>query len=574
MYGIDLGTTNSVISIIETDGKPRVIENKNGNRLTPSAVLFSNNDEIIVGENAKKQYSMDPLHTILSIKRLMGTNQKVLIDDKEYTPEEISAKILRKLVDDANERLGKNINQVVITVPAYFDDKQRTATKQAGEIAGLEVLRIINEPTAAALAYGLDQRESRTICVYDFGGGTFDVSILTIGENICEVNATSGNTQLGGDDLDNQIQKWIIDLFQRDHSIDLSQQPLAMSRIREESEKAKRELSETSVVNIVIPFITVGPEGPINLQYTLTQKEFAEMSNDLIQQTLECVKLALDDAKMTKDDISEILLVGGSTRVPMVQETITSFFGKTPNRNINPDEVVSIGAAVNAGIIHGIIDDVILADVTPLTLAVEVEGGLSEPMIRRNTTIPTNHHQVFTTHEDGQTSVTVNILQGERVEAINNRSLGKFVLDGIIPAPAGVPQIRVSFDIDVNGILSVSAKDLVTEKEENLTLKDSDSLSPEELRKMIEDGKKFSEEDKIKRQLIEYKNMAERLIYQSEKTLNEYREKLPEEIQEIIIDAIENTKNNLDVPNPEVIKASISILKEEILKIGQYIYQI
>ena len=575
MYGIDLGTTNSVISIIESNGEPRVIENKNGNRITPSAVFFvKDSADIIVGENAKKQYSMDPSHTILSIKRLMGTSQKIEIDGVEYAPEVISSKIIRKLVDDANERLGLNINQVVITVPAYFDDRQRNATKQAGEIAGLEVIRIINEPTAAALAYGLDQREPRTICVYDFGGGTFDVSILTIGENICEVNSTSGNTQLGGDDLDKCIQDWVIDLFQRDHSIDLRQQPLAMSRLREESEIAKRMLSESSSANILIPFITMGSDGnPINLQYTITQKDFAEMSNDLIVQTIDCVKAALEDAEMTKDDISEILLVGGSTRIPMVQDAITTFFGKTPNRNINPDEVVSIGAAVNAGIIGGIIKNIILADVTPLTLAVEVEGGLSEPMIKRNTTIPTTHTQSFTTSEDGQTSVTVHITQGERAEADKNRSLGKFTLDGIIPSPSGTPDIKVKFDIDVNGILSVSAKDIATGKEAFITISEGDNLTHEDLRKMIEDGKKFADEDRNKRQIIELSNLAERLIYQSEKTLDEYKEQLPEDVVEQIQGSIDSTKSNLDVKNPEVIKTSINQLKEDILQVGKYIYK-
>lgn len=575
MYGIDLGTTNSVIAIIDENGNPKVIENKNGKRITPSAVLFVDDDteEIVVGENAKKQYSMNPSHTILSVKRLMGTSQKIEIGSKSYTPEQISAKILRKLVDDANERLNKNINQVVITVPAYFDDRQRNATKQAGEIAGLEVLRIINEPTAAALSYGLDQREPRTICVYDFGGGTFDVSILTIGENICEVNATSGNTQLGGDDLDKEIEKWLVNLFQRDHGIDLSDQPLAISRIKEEAEKAKIELSETSSVNIVIPFITNGENGPLNLQYTLTQKEFAEMSENIIQQTLDCVKSALEDAGMTTFDIAEILLVGGSTRVPMVQDAIETFFGKTPNRNINPDEVVAVGASVNAGIIGGVIENIILADVTPLTLSVEVEGGLSEPMIRRNTTIPTSHSQSFTTHEDGQTSVTVHITQGERVEASKNRSLGKFVLDEIIPAPAGVPNIKVSFDIDVNGILSVSAKDMVTEKEKSITITEGESFTAEELKNMIEDGKKFAEEDKIKRQLIEFKNVAERLIYQSNKTLEEYKSELPEEVVDEINQSIKNTEDNLNVQNPDVIKESIAQLKEDILSIGKYLYK-
>ncbi len=572
MYGIDLGTTNSVIAVIGENGIPKIIENKNGGRITPSAVLFKKDSDIIVGENAKKQYSMDPNHVILSVKRLMGTGQKVKIDDKEYSPEEISAKILRKLVDDANEKLGLNENKVVITVPAYFDDRQRTATKQAGEIAGLEVLRIINEPTAAALAYGLDKRDPRTICVYDLGGGTFDVSILTIGENICEVNATVGNTQLGGDDLDNIIQNWVVELFQRDYGIDLSKQQLAMSRIREESEKAKKELSESSSVDIIIPFITTNENGPLNLQYTLTQKDFAQMSNDLIKQTIDCVQSALNDAKMNPEDISEILLVGGSTRVPMVKDAIYTFFGKSPNQNVNPDEVVGIGAAISAGIINGSIDNIILADVTPLTLSVEVEGGLSEPMIKRNTTIPTSHTQSFTTYEDGQTSVSVNILQGERVEASNNRSLGKFVLDGILPAPSGVPDIKVKFDIDVNGILSVSAKDMVTDKEASITINNNDSISSDELNKMIEDGRKFADEDKTKRQLIEFKNIAERLIYQSEKTLEEYKDKLSEEIINEILDAIESTKDNLSVSNPDVIKESIRALRQTSLSIGKYIY--
>lgn len=575
MYGIDLGTTNSVIAIIEEGNLPRVIENKNGNRITPSAVLFiKDSDEIIVGENAKKQYSMDPSHTILSIKRLMGTSQKIEIDGKYYTPEEISAKILRKLVDDANERLGINENQVVITVPAYFDDRQRTATKQAGKIAGLEVLRLINEPTSASLAYGMDKRdEPRVICVYDFGGGTFDVSILTIGENICEVNATCGNTQLGGDDLDNNIQNWLVDMFLRDHNIDLKTQPLAMSRIKEEVEKSKRELSEKSSVDIVVPFITIGSDGPVNLQYTLTQKYFNEMNGYLIDQTLDCVKTALEDAKITVNDIDEILLVGGSTRVPLVKDTITLFFGKTPNAGINPDEIVSIGAAINAGIISGNIKDVILADITSLSLGVEIEGGLNEVLIRRGTTIPTTHNQIFSTSIDGQTSVTINVLQGERVLAKDNRSLSKFILEGIIPAPSGIPQIKVSFDIDVNGILSVLAKDLLTEKEVYITITESDSINPEELRKMIDDGKKFADEDRIKRQLIEFKNLAERLIYQAEKTLGEYNNIISEEVIIDIKDAIERTKDNLDVLNPQVIKESIAVLKESILKMGKDIYK-
>jgi molecular chaperone DnaK len=570
MYGIDLGTTNSVISIIE-EGVPRVIENKNGNRITPSVVHFGSG--IIVGEDAKKQYTMDPLHTILSIKRLMGTNEKIIIDGEEHTPEEISAKILRKLVDDANERTGLKINKAVITVPAYFDDRQRNSTKQAGEIAGIEVLRIINEPTAAALAYGLDKREeARTVCIYDLGGGTFDVSILTIGMDICEVHSTAGNTHLGGDDFDKKIQDWLVEMFLRDNQIDLSTEIYAMSRIREESENAKKALSNATQVDILIPFIIQGPNGPLNLKYNLTQTEFGKMIADDITKTIICTQNALNDAKIKPHEISEIILVGGSTRVPMVQEAIMNLFGKTPNKTVNPDEVVSVGAAISAAIIGGTIDSVILADITPLTLSVEVKNGLSDPMIPRNTTIPTTHKQIYTTAVDGQDSVEVHITQGERALAKENRSLGKFKLDGILPAPAGEPKIEVKFDIDVNGILSVAAKDVVTGKEKAVTIENGESLTPEELQKMVDEGKKYAEEDRNKRILLEHVNMAERLIENTRKLLNEHRDRLPEDIVECIESALEATEGNLDVQNPSVISESIKALQQDSLKIGQYIY--
>ncbi len=570
MYGIDLGTTNSVISIIDSDGKPKVIENKNGGRITPSAVFTKDNKEFIIGENAKKKYGMNPTHTILSIKRLMGTNEKIKIDDVEYSPEEISAKILRKMVDDANEKLGINCNQVVITVPAYFDDSQRSATKKAGEIAGLEVLRIINEPTAAALAYGLDQREPRTICVYDLGGGTFDVSILTIGENICEVNSTAGNTRLGGDDFDELLSKWIIDMFEREYKTSISDNPIAISRIKEAAENAKKQLSEAIDVDITIPFITQNDNGPVNLELNIKRAEFEEMISEKVQETIECVKNAIEDSKIHKDEIAEILLVGGSTRIPFVQKSIEDFFGKTPNRNLNPDEVVSIGAAIQSGIINGTIENVILADVTPLTLSVEVEGGLSEPMIKRNTTIPTTHTETFTTYEDEQTSVIVHITQGERVEASKNRSLGKFILDDIVPAPAGTPKIQVKFDIDVNGILSVSAKDTVTEKEASITI--DNNINSEDLNKLLEDGKKYKDEDFNIRQLIEKRNIANKLIYQCEKTIEEYKDKIDGNTLLEFQEAIESTRDNLDVQNPEVINESIKALKQLILQIGEQIY--
>lgn len=571
MYGIDLGTTNSVISIIDSEGKPKVIENKNGGRLTPSAVFTKDNKEFIIGENAKKKYGMDPTHTILSIKRLIGTNEKIKIDGIEYSPEEISAKILRKMVDDANEKLGIICNQVVITVPAYFDDSQRNATKKAGEIAGLEVLRIINEPTAAALAYGLDQRESRTICVYDLGGGTFDVSILTIGENICEVNSTAGNTKLGGDDFDELLSNWIIDMFEREYKKTISDQIIAVSRIKEAAENVKKQLSEANDVDIIIPFITQDENGPVNLELNIKRSEFEEMISEKVQETIQCVKNAIEDSKMSIDDISEILLVGGSTRTPFVQQSIEKFFGKTPNRNLNPDEVVSIGAAIQSGIINGSIENIILADVTPLTFSVEVEGGLSEPMIKRNTTIPTTHTETFTTYEDEQSSVIVHITQGERVEASKNRSLGKFILDNIIPAPAGVPKIQVKFDIDVNGILSVSAKDIVTEKEASITI-DNNNVSAEELNKILEDGKKHKDDDFNIRKLIEKRNIANKLIYQCEKTIEEYKDKIDENTLLELQDAINSTRDNLDVKNTEVINESIKALKQLILQIGQQIY--
>lgn len=572
MYGIDLGTTNSVIAIVDKENGPIVIGNKEGGRLTPSAVGFYDGENI-VGENAKKKHIISPNDVVLSIKREMGNNIKIKVNDQEYFPEEISAKILRKLVDDANDKLNKNINDVIITVPAYFNDKQRKATKKAGEIAGLNVLRVINEPTAAALAYGLDKRDVRSVCIYDLGGGTFDVSILTIGEGVCEVNATAGNTSLGGDDFDKKIQEWIIDKFQRETGIDLSEDVSLYGRVRSAAEDAKKQLSTSSQAEITLPFITQKDGEALHINYKLTQKEFAAMIEDLIKKTIECLNQAVSDSQIPKNEISEVILVGGSTRVPMVQDAISSFFGKTPNKTVNPDEVVAIGAAINAGIIAGVIDNVILADVTPLTLSIEVHGGLAEPMIIRNTTIPTTHKQIFTTLENGQTDVDVHIVQGERAMASDNLSLGRFKLDGIIPAPAGDPKVEVSFTIDVNGILSVSAKDLLTDKEASITIESSESLDENTLEKIVSEGKEHAEEDKFKRRLIEARNITERLIEQAYSILNDNKTKISdEEVIRKVEESIKNAQNNIDVDNPDVIEKSFEALKEDMLLIGKVMY--
>ncbi|HLU52686.1 MAG TPA: molecular chaperone DnaK [Acidimicrobiia bacterium] len=539
--GIDLGTTNSVIAALE-GGEPVIIPNAEGARTTPSVVAFKEG-EILVGDVAKRQAITNPDKTVRSIKRHMGDNSwRIEAEGKSYTPQEISARILMKLKRDAESYLGTEVTDAVITVPAYFNDAQRQATKEAGQIAGLNVLRIINEPTAASLAYGLDKEGDQTILVFDLGGGTFDVSILEIGEGVFEVKATSGDTHLGGDDWDQVIIDWLVRGFQNDHGVDLAKDRMAMQRLKEAAEKAKIELSSVSETEINLPFITATAEGPLHLQQKLTRSEFEKLSADLLERTKAPFQQAVKDAGIQLSEIDHVVLVGGSTRMPSVQELVRELTGKEPHKGVNPDEVVAAGAAIQAGVLKGDVKDVLLLDVTPLTLGIETKGGVMTKMIERNTTIPTRKSEIFSTAEDNQPEVEINVLQGERAMAADNKSLGKFRLTGIPPAPAGVPQIEVTFDIDANGIVHVSAKDLATGKEQAMTITGGSALSQDEIDRMIKDAESYAEEDRKRREAVETRNQAESLINQTERVLDEQGDKLSEDERSSIESALSELK--------------------------------
>ena len=547
IIGIDLGTTNSCVAVME-GGKPIVIANKEGSRTTPSVVAFTKNGERLIGDSAKRQIVTNPEKTISSIKRHMGTNYTKEIDGKRYTPQEISAMILQKLKNDAEDYLGEKVTEAVITVPAYFDDAQRQATKDAGKIAGLEVKRIINEPTSAALAYGLDNEEEQIVMVYDLGGGTFDVSIIEIGGGIIEVLSTNGDTHLGGDDVDNILVKYILNDFKNKENIDLSNDKMAMQRIKEAAEKAKKELSSTSTTNINLPFITATNEGPKHLDMTLTKSKFEELITNFVEKTLIPVEKALKDASLTKSEINKILLVGGSTRIPLVQEKVKQYMGKEPSKSLNPDECVALGASIQGGKLAGdsATSEILLLDVTPLSLSIETMGGVATKLIPRNTTIPTRKSQIFSTATDNQSAVDIHICQGEREFAKDNKSLGQFRLDGIPPAMRGVPQIEVTFDIDANGIVNVSAKDLGTGKEQRITITSGSNMSDSEIEKAINEAAQFEKEDKKKKENVECKNEVESLVFQLEKNLKDLDEKISDSDKDEINSLIKNTRDLLN----------------------------
>jgi molecular chaperone DnaK len=571
--GIDLGTTNSVVAVME-GGEPVVIPNSEGSRTTPSVVAFTKSGERLVGVTAKRQAVLNPDHTISSIKREMGTDHEINIEGKKYSPEEISAMVLQKLKADAEAYLGEEVTKAVITVPAYFNDMQRTATKHAGEIAGMEVLRIINEPTAAALAYGLDKKGNETVLVWDLGGGTFDVSVLEVGEGVFEVKSTSGDTQLGGDDWDQRLVDYICDDFKASQGIDLRNDRQALQRVREAAEKAKIELSSMVQTSINLPYVTADASGPKHLDMTVTRAKFEELTRDLLERCVGPFKRAMEDAKIADKDINEIVLVGGATRMPMILELVTKLAGgKEPNRGVNPDEVVAVGAAIQAGVLGGEVKDVVLLDVTPLTLGVETLGGITDKLIERNTTIPTRKSKTYTTAADGQTEVEIHILQGEREMAQYNHSLGRFHLTGIPPAPRGIPQIEVTFDIDANGIVNVSAKDTATNKQQSITISGSTRLSKEEIDKMMKEAELHSDEDKRLREAAEAKNKAEQMLYSTDKMLKDLGDKVPSAEKLSIENAMSELRTALEANDPEKINAASDNLQQASYKLSQLLYE-
>jgi len=595
VIGIDLGTTNSCVALMEA-GEPKVIENAEGGRITPSVVAISKNGERYVGQVAKRQAVTNPDNTIFSIKRLMGRkyddpeveeDRKLLpykivrapngdahvqMGGKTYSPPEISAMILQKLKTDAEAKLGEKVTQAVITVPAYFNDSQRQATKDAGKIAGLEVLRIINEPTAASLAYGLDKKQDATVAVYDLGGGTFDISILELGEGTFQVKSTNGDTHLGGDDFDQRIVDWMVTEFKKDQGIDLKQDRMALQRLKEAAEKAKCELSTVQQTEINLPFITADASGPKHLNMTLTRAKLEQLVGDLIDRTEEPCHQALADAGLKASDINEVILVGGQTRMPAVIEKVKKIFGKEPHKGVNPDEVVAVGAAIQAGVLKGEVKDVLLLDVTPLTLGIETLGGVMTPLIPRNTTIPTSKSEVFTTAADNQPSVEVHVLQGERPMAAENKTIGRFMLDGILPAPRGVPQIEVTFDIDANGILNVSARDKGTGKEQKITITASSGLSKEDVDRMVKEAELHAEEDRRKREEIETKNMADTIAYNAEKTLRDLNGKVPSDLKMDVEGKIAQVRSALQNSDISQIKRAVDELQSSLQKVGAAVY--
>ena len=572
VIGIDLGTTNSCMAVME-GGKPVVIANAEGSRTTPSVVAISKTGERLVGQIAKRQAVSNPENTMSSIKRKMGQKVKVKAGDKEYTPPEISAAILQKFKQDAESYLGDKVTKAVITVPAYFDDSQRQATKDAGKIAGLEVLRIVNEPTAASLAYGLDKKKEQILAVYDLGGGTFDISILDIGDGVFEVKATNGNTQLGGDDVDQKIVTWLVGEFKKSNGLDLSKDKMAMQRLREAAEKAKIELSTAQTANINLPFITADQAGPKHLDITLTRAQLEKLTQDLVDSTIGPCKQALVDAKMEQKDIDHVILVGGQTRSPIVQEAVKKFFKKEPNKSVNPDEVVAVGAAIQAGVLSGDVKDVTLLDVTPLSLGIETLEGVCTKLIERNTTIPTKKSQIFSTAADNQPAVNIHVLQGEREMAQYNKTLGRFDLVGLPSAPRGVPQIEVAFDIDANGITHVSAKDLATGKEQSIVIKSSGGLGEEEVEKMVKDAESHAEEDKKKKEAIEAHNQLDSLIYTTEKSLKDHGDKIDSSEKSKIQSALDEAKKALEANDIEQIKKASESLQQAAHKLAEVMYQ-